>query len=380
MKIAYTTTFDSRDVHNWSGTPFYMANAFEHDGNVVERIGNLKRRLPANFKIKQLWKKHICGQRESPRFNTVAAQYYSEQVANQLQHINADVIISPLINPIAYLESKKPIVLWTDAMYANLVGFYPAFANHSAASIAQGNAISSECLRRCTLAIFSSDWAARGALHLYGADKEKVKIVPYGANIQCQHTTEDIRTMLKKRSRETVKLLFIGKHWYRKGGDVVFNVAKALHATGQKVELHFVGCQPPATEDIPSYIHCYGFISKKTPEGAEKMARLFHESHFLFLPSRAEACAISFCEANAFGLPVLTSYVGGISTVVKDNINGMTFSLNAEPKEYCNYIMNLMQNYSQYEELALSAFDQYQTRLNWGTAVQEVKKLIISVR
>lgn len=376
MKIAFTTTFDSRDIHNWSGTPFYIANAFEQGGDSVERIGNLARRLPFYFKLKQYWKKFLCGQRESPRFNIVAAQYYSEQVANQLNQMDIDAIISPRINPIAYLNSKKPIILWTDALYANLVGFYPGFANHSIASVIQGNTITEECLSRCKLAIFSSDWAARGALHLYGASRDKVKVVPYGANIQCQHSLDDIRAMLKTRSRDTVKLLFIGKHWHRKGGDIVFRVAKTLHAAGQNVELHFVGCHPPKTEEIPSYIYCHGFISKRSPEGAAKIKKLLQECHFLFVPSRAEAYGIVFCEASAFGLPSLTSYIGGIPTVVQDNLNGMTFSLNASAEEYCNYIMNHMQNYSHYEALALSAFHQYQTRLNWEVAVREVKKLI----
>src|SRR2546421_611446 len=153
MKLAYATTFDSLDIINWSGTPFYMADAFTRQGIQIERIGNLKRRLAPNFKFKQFWKKIACGQRDSPRFNIVAAKYYSEQVANKLAQLEVQAIISPLINPIAYLESKHPIVLWTDALYANLIGFYPVFNNHSAASIKQGNTITHECLARCKLAI-----------------------------------------------------------------------------------------------------------------------------------------------------------------------------------------------------------------------------------
>ncbi len=376
MKLAYATTFDARDVSNWSGTPFFMSNAFQENGATVEYIGNLSRKLPPFFKLNQFFKKTICGQRESPRFNITAAKYYSEQVAKQLAKQHVDAIIAPQINPVCYLDAKQPLILWTDGLYASLLGFYPGFSNHSAESIRQGNIITQECLKRCSLAIFSSDWAARTALEIYGASKEKVKVVPFGANIHCSHTLDDIRTFLKSRSRDTVKLLFLGKHWHRKGGDIVFNVAKALHHAGQSVELHFVGCYPPKEIDTPDYIKCHGFISKRTPEGVEKISRLLRESHFLFVPSRAEAYGIVFCEANAFGLPILTSYVGGISTVVKDNINGMTFSLEASAEKYCDYIMNLMQNYARYEELALSAFNEYQTRLNWGAAVRQVSQFI----
>jgi glycosyltransferase involved in cell wall biosynthesis len=106
------------------------------------------------------------------------------------------------------------------------------------------------------------------------------------------------------------------------------------------------------------------------------ITQLLHDSHFLFVPSRAEAFGIVFCEANAYGLPCLTSYVGGISTIVKDNINGMTFALDAPVARYCDYILDLMRDYSRYEALALSSFNEYQTRLNWNSAVLHVKNLI----
>jgi glycosyltransferase involved in cell wall biosynthesis len=379
MKIGFATTFDAQDVSNWSGTPHYMSKNFRDAGAEIKYLGSLKRRLPFGFKLKQVWKDIACGQRESPRFNVTAAKYYSHQIANMAAKMDLHAIVSPQINPVAYLDSKLPTVIWTDSLYASLIGFYPAFSNHSASSVAQGNKITAECLDRAKLAIFCSDWAARSAHELYGTSKDKIKVVPYGANLECFHQLSDIQEMLKARSRKIVKLLFLGKHWDRKGGDIVFKVTKALHAAGQPVELHFVGCLPPKGVEIPEYVHCHGFLSKRTPIGVSKLTQLLRESHFLFVPSRAEAYGIVFCEANAFGLPCLTSHVGGISTVVKDGINGMTFGLDAPVEVYCKYIMNLMHNYSQYEELALSSFNEYQSRLNWNVATNTVKQLITEI-
>jgi hypothetical protein len=42
-------------------------------------------------------------------------------------------------------------------------------------------------------------------------------------------------------------------------------------------------------------------------------------------------------------------------------------------------MMDLMHNYARYEELALSSFNEYQTRLNWRVATQQVKQLIQEV-
>lgn len=375
MQIAYTTTFDATDVHNWSGTPFYMSHALKDAGMPVEYHGNLKRKLPPLFKVKQAFSKLISDQRESPRFNITAAQYYSQQIAERLKTTKADVIVSPLINPIAYLDCKQPIVLWTDAVYAQLLGFYPPFAYHSAETIKQGNAITTNCLSRCELAIFSSDWAARGAVELYGADKNKVKVVPFGANIENYPSMDEIKSAIKQRSTSTIQLLFLAKSWERKGGDVVLAVAKALHEAGQAVECHIVG-YTPHLKTIPPYVKIHGFVSKHTAEGKIKLRQLLSNSHFLFVPSRGEAYGIVFCEANAFGVPCLTTYVGGIGTIVKDDINGMTFALDAPVSCYCDYMVNIMQDRARYEALALSAYHEFITRLNWKAAAETVKGLL----
>ncbi|HEX4044409.1 MAG TPA: glycosyltransferase family 4 protein [Gammaproteobacteria bacterium] len=376
MRLAYTTTFDALNVRNWSGTPYYMSQAFAQQNTTVAYIGSLTRQLPPLFKLKQLFRELICQQRESPRFNITAAKYYSQQAAKQLSQLSVDAIVSPQINPIAYLDCKQPIVLWTDAVYAALIGFYPAFSRHSANTIQQGNTIFSEGLSRCRLAIFSSDWAAASALALYGAAKEKVKVVPFGANIDSFPSREEIQQHVKNRARDKIKLLFLAKSWERKGGDTVLAVAQALHAAGHPVELSIVGYQPPVQQPLPAYVKCLGFISKRTAEGKKQLDDLLCATHFLFVPSSAEAYGIVFCEANAFAIPCLTSYVGGISTIVKDGINGMTFALGAEIPAYCEYIVNTWQDEKGYNELALSAYNEYVTRLNWQAAIREVKQLI----
>lgn len=376
MKIAFTTTFDAADVHHWSGTPTYMCQALEKEHIEIDYIGSLQHRVAPGFRAKRLWKKIIGGQKESRRFNPYSASQYSQQVAEKLKHSQSQAVLSPLLNPIVYLDCKQPIVLWTDALYSSLLGFYPTTAKRSVETI---QSLTREALSRCSLAVFSSDWAAQSAWQTFGIDKNKVKVVPFGANLVTQYTATDIRAMINARSKTCIKFLFIGVSWERKGADIVFNVINALHAAGQTVELNFVGCKPPRDISIPSHIKCHGFISKRDPAGYEKITTLLKETHFLFVPSRAEAYGIVFCEANAFGVPCLTSYVGGIPTIVKDGINGWTFPLDAPVDVYCEKIMGIMRDRKGYEALALSSFNEYQQRLNWQVAARSVKSLIETV-
>jgi glycosyltransferase involved in cell wall biosynthesis len=94
------------------------------------------------------------------------------------------------------------------------------------------------------------------------------------------------------------------------------------------------------------------------------------------MPSRADCSPIVLAEANSFGLPCLTTNVGGIPTIIKEGLNGRTFSLKANILEYCTYITSLMVNYSEYKRLARSSFYEYQSRLNWAVAGKTAKQLI----
>ena len=178
------------------------------------------------------------------------------------------------------------------------------------------------------------------------------------------------------RPSNKCKLLFLGVDWLRKGGDVALKVAEELNKSGLETELTIVGCNPIINKPLLNFVKTLGFISKKTKKGRSEINNLLAKSHFLILPSRAEAFGIVFCEASSFGVPVITTNVGGITTAVKDGFNGKTFSKDASIEEYCTYIFNLWFNYSEYKKLALSSFNEYQSRLNWTIAGKNVKKIL----
>jgi glycosyltransferase involved in cell wall biosynthesis len=123
---------------------------------------------------------------------------------------------------------------------------------------------------------------------------------------------------------------------------------------------------------MPDFVNVVGQLDKSQPEDWQRLCKLLAASHFLILPTQAEAFGHVFCEANAFGVPCITTNVGGIPTVVKDGINGQKFPIDTEIAEYVEYISLMMRNYDQYKKLAISSFLEYQNRLNWQTAAKDI--------
>lgn len=383
MKIAYVTTYKATDIKNWSGSGYYIAESIKNQSISLEYINSLKEKYALLFKGKQYLCNYVFKNSPVKRYlrdrNPLIVKNYAHQVYNQLSKLNPDLVFSPGTIPIAYLKCNQPIVFWTDSTFSGMINFYPEFTNLCEETIKNGNATEKAALERCRLAIYSSDWAAQTAIENYQVDPLKVKVVPFGANIECNRDLDDIKTIVYSRYSNKCKLLFLGVDWRRKGGEIAFQVTKELNKAGLDTELIVVGCQPLIKKPFPHFVKSIGFISKINQTGLSQINKLLTESHFLILPSRAECYGVVFCEANSFGVPCLSTNVGGIPTVIKDNVNGKTFSLDANISEYCTYIINLFSNYSQYKKLALSSFNEYQSRLNWSVAGQTVKKLLMEL-
>jgi glycosyltransferase involved in cell wall biosynthesis len=290
------------------------------------------------------------------------------------------MVFSATINPIAYLECSQPIVFWADATFANIKDFYPLYSNLSESVIRDWHQMENLALQKAKLAIYSSDWAAESAIRDYGADPSRVKVIPFGSNVDSPFTQQTIKDVIATRPQDRCKLLFLGVDWFRKGGDVAYEIAEKLNQSGLPTELTIVGCSPSIDDlPLPEFVKPLGFISKSTRAGQERISQLLMESHFLILPTRADCTPIVFCEANSLGVPCLSNTVGGVPTMIHNGINGQLFKPDNNILGCCNYITNLFAKYEDYKKLALSAFNEYELRLNWRVAGQQVKNLLETI-
>lgn len=374
MKLAYVSIFDPNDIHAWSGLGVYMLGALQDAGFDVETTGNLSYKPDFTYKTKEIVYARLLNRQYRMLWDSKLLKNFAAQVEHALASSDADIVFSIWANPIAYARTGKPIILWADGTLPGLMEHYPGYQNLPRETIKDGYKAEKLALDKCRLAIYSSDWAANTAINYYNADPAKVKVVPFGANIDANHSVDDIRLNLDHKEYDVCRLLFIGAEWARKGGDIAVDVAARLVECGTPTELHIVGSNPPV--ELPGFVKRHGFISKSTAEGRQQLDSLFSQAHFFILPTRADCTPVVFPEACSFGLPVMTTNVGGIPTVIRNGKNGYTFPLDAPPEAYVDTIERLWSSRAEYEALALSSFAEYSTRLNWAVAGRRVRELI----
>lgn len=122
-----------------------------------------------------------------------------------------------------------------------------------------------------------------------------------------------------------VHFTLVGMICDRKGCFDVVRMAEKYHSQlSGKVVIHLAG--NGEGERLQRDIDRLGLADVLTYEGwadAEKKAALLNSTDVYFLPSHNEGLPISILEGMTYGLPVLSTPVGGIPSVVKEGENGL---------------------------------------------------------
>jgi glycosyltransferase involved in cell wall biosynthesis len=231
-------------------------------------------------------------------------------------------------------------------------------------------------LSACDLAIFSNQWAADLAVKLYEVDPAKIRVVTYGANLRETPDRLQIEEFLRGRKPQQITCIFIGWDWYRKGAEKAIATVGALRARGLDVSLRILGCFPPPGFVVPDYVSVLGTIPKFTSEGRERIAKLFGESHLLILPTRAECAAVVLSECSAFGVPVVSSDVGGNSSLVRQNVNGILLPPEAPVSSWADAAMRIVGQRDTYEQFVRQSHRMFEEELSWLRSVSRFEEAI----
>jgi glycosyltransferase involved in cell wall biosynthesis len=285
-----------------------------------------------------------------------------------------DFIIAPAAAPeLAYLNTNLPIVYFGDATYKLYSSYYKKeFENLNSFSKWEGEHLERKALTKSSLIILTSKWAARSATDDYGVPADKIKIIQFGANIDLVPSRDVI---FKKEQNKILTLFFLSVDWERKGGSIAFDALKELHAFGFAAKLIICGCIPP-----PEYAHpcieVIPFLNKNKPKDFDRFVTIFSSVHFLLLPTRADCTPVVNSESNAYGVPAITTNVGGISDTVIDGINGYCLPFEAGGKEYANLIAKVYSDKEQYHELIESSRNHFEEELNWDKWAENFRKVL----
>jgi len=379
LKILYLTSRDATDKREWSGTMYYMAKSLaKHAGEVVF-AGPYKPHILLFFlRVLNKISLVLFKRRYSIPYSYLLSLSYKKYFMRRIKREKPDVVIAVSASgEMSGLKTQCPVVYVGDITLKLLINNYPNFTNLTRLSLWESNIIERRTYKNAAALVFSSDWAVNSAKSDYCIPEEKIHLISYGANMDRIPLIEEVK---RKKLETTVRILFLGVDWVRKGGDIVFRSFLDMRKRGLPVELTVIGCVPPVDYKGPE-LKIIPFLNKNREEDANVLYNILMETHFLFVPSRSDCTPIAFCEANAFGIPVITSDVGGITSVVHNGINGHTLPLTSPPEAFSDIFKIYINDPEKYMKLVSSTRKFYDDHLNWdqwGIKMNELIKTLLN--
>lgn len=362
MNIAFLSSIDPTNIRSWSGTLYYMYHSLAKDHSVTWIGGKLCLEI-ANFHRKNHKEPTIFIPEEyASLFGYKLSEYFSYECY--------DLIICRDYFFLAYLSTNVPVIYIGDTTF-RLFNPYMNYTDPQFVALAEE--LERRAIQKATHIVYASQWAKNSAIQDYQADPSRVSVFEFGANLEnppvnCMSAPDD----------STCHLLFIGKKWKWKGGDKAIEIYQTLKRWGMPCTLTIIGSTSPDPLDDTN-IRQYPYLDKSTEEGRNQFAALLRQSHFLIAPTRFDCFGIVYAEAAAYGIPVLTSDVGGVPQAVYEGENGFLFPVDASADCYANRIIELYANVPRYTQLREMARKHYKERLNWEVWRERMNKLFTAV-
>lgn len=392
IKIGYITELDAKDKTSYSGSINHIFNLLNKYCGEVVLIDRLK---PQKFTVKYLimnWLsvltwififgkmvQFICclfGKNFLWERTPWLSRYYSQKIKTLIRNKHIDVIFTDKGTLcLAYLKTatRIPIIHESDGTFQLLVGSYPEYKSLIRKSISWGNQLEKRALDNADRCVFTSSWAANSAIADYKVKPEKVRVINYPLMFDNPLAKENL---LFYRDDSICNLLFVGVDWERKGGDLAVAIVDALNGSGLKSKLVICGCMPPEYVKRNMWVSIKGFLDKNIDNEREELKRLYLNSTFFLLPSKADCFASAITEAFAFGLPPITTDVGAHGEIIKNGINGFILSPNSAVDEYVKVIKDAYKNKEIYEILVHNARITYEQKFSEESWAKKINQII----
>ena len=388
LRIGFVSNTNPLDRRAWSGVHYSIFKALERHLGEVVALGPVPMRLPFALgdRLNSWLVRPLTGKRYQYGWSVAVARWYGWVFGRKIAWQQFDLLVAPAaFTEIAYLRTKVPIVYVEDSTLAQLIDFYPGLTGLLDVSKSELNHLEKQALGRASLVCYSSEWAAQSAREDYGTSADKIVVIPFGSNYPNPPTREQAQHHASAPD-SGCRLFLLGGEWVRKGGPIAYDTMVALQKLGIPATLTVVGCAPPDPENYanPGFT-TIPYLNMGVPADQARLHELFSTADFFLMPSRAECAAIAFCDANAFGLPVLTTDVGGISSFVQQGDNGYMLPLSATGEDFAHRIYKTMANPGLYQRLRQQSRTLYEQVLNWDVWVSELtqemeKRQLISIK
>lgn len=354
LRMVGTASGDPYSPHSVSGVPRHLFDALERRYPMAGRVNAAL--APWQHYPVALATFHPSRGRWRERFwkNELAFQLQSRNGRAGLAQIRAPYDVVFQIHAL-FRTTDVPSIVYVDNTHRQTLAGWPRWNPLRGRALSRWLAEEQAIYERAVHLFTMGEPAAKSLRADYGIPAERVTNVGGGANF----TT---LPLLSEGVREPT-ILFVGKDWRRKGGEVLIEAFRHVRAHFPGARLQIVGtAEAPAGPGI----EVFGRIADRN-----RLAELYARASIFCLPSHFDPFPLVLMEAMASGLPCVASAVCGIPEIVADGETGLLVPP-GDAERLANALLRLLGQPETARALGAAGRARIEQQLSWERVVDRM--------
>lgn len=227
--------------------------------------------------------------------------------------------------------------------------------------------------------VANTESEAQDLIHLYGADTNNVSVVNPGVDLDLFSPGDQL--IARKElgiPQDAIVFTFVGRVQPLKAPDVLIKAAHQFinNHPNLKNKVRVVICgglsgsglnRPESLVSLVKELDLLENVIFLAPSSREKLTLVYRASTLVAVPSYSESFGLVAIEAQACGVPVIATNVGGLKTTVADNKSGLLVN-GHDPRTWAQVLAQLSLDDAELKKLQIGA-RQHALNFSWDKTV-----------
>lgn len=218
-------------------------------------------------------------------------------------------------------------------------------------------------------AIFTiSERLRRSFIEDFAIPEQRVRAVHAGPNF-------DVDAFVGGATPESTHptILFVGRQFRRKGGDVLLSAFADVRERFPDARLIIIG--PEELADVPAGVEHWGFLDKDEPNDRKRLIEAYRSADVFCLPTRFEPFGIVYLEAMYFGLPCVGTNVGAVPEMIADGQTGFTVPVD-DKQLLAERLTWLIEHRAQAQAMGRAGLERARDHFSWRAVIDRMMETI----
>jgi glycosyltransferase involved in cell wall biosynthesis len=358
-------------IGSGSGTPASLASGLRSLGHRV---------TTADVDIRGATRAAVAAATWSPNKRRWVAQYHLAQVAFAARSRNAvrataragkvDAVLQYGAT-FSTVDAGIPVFLFCDSNTLFSATEPASWGSALSAAGLRGAVALERALYGRSAAIFTmSQYIARSFIEDFLVPPDRVLAVGAGPNIDPMSLAGIARDPQANGGAPTI--LFIGREFERKGGDVLLEAFGIVRRTHPEARLIIVG--PRDRVAVPEGAEWLGFLDRTAPADWAVLRNAFERATVFTLPSRHEPFGLVVLEAMYAGLPVVATRIGALAEMVDDTRTGLLVAP-GDAGDLASAVLRVSQGHQAFT-MGLAGRERAQRTYSWQRVTEAIGSVI----